>query len=370
MAASNYSLKVNRQLLDPSFESYRLSLDPIPTYNVELDAAVAEVKLKDSQYTLDHVRAFGMYNYLHIDPWYEDSVFFVDCKGRVLNLTVTLDTALGKPREVFRIPSDPSACEERICVSLSLTSATWASLSDGAGRLYLLRTSMRRDNSSLKWEPLFSEEMGEPFTILHSISHVQDGVHSMEVLLLRIQKDPSSDSDAKGSGYSVSLEWITVSNAAEQGQEKKYKVRKRRELRGKSVPHYAAVEPHGKGLMVASEKPFVFTHVDGALLEQPAAEAMEVESSADPIYFWQQTIEDITVSVRMPEGITKDDVLFKLSMESVSVGVQGFAPLLEGQLHAPVDPEASAWIIKDEKRLVAWPARPERFRDTDAQRPG
>ncbi len=53
-------------------------------------SAVAEVKLKDSQYTLDHVRAFGMYNYLHIDPWYEDSVYFVDSKGRVLNLTVTL----------------------------------------------------------------------------------------------------------------------------------------------------------------------------------------------------------------------------------------------------------------------------------------
>lgn len=279
MAVSNYSLKVNRRLLDPSFESYRLSLEPIPTYNVELDAAVAEVKLKDSQYTLDHVRAFGMYNYLHLDPWYEDSVFFVDCKGRVLNLTVTLDTALGKPIEVFHMSSDHTTCEDRLCASLSFISATWASLSDGAGRLYLLRTSMRRENRSLKWEPMFSEEMGEPFTILHSISHVQAGVHSMEVLLLRIQKDPSSDSDAKGSGYSVSLEWITVSNTAEQGQEKKYKVRKRKVLRGKSVPHYAALEPQGKGLMVASEKPFVFTHVDGALLEQPAAQAMEMESS-------------------------------------------------------------------------------------------
>lgn len=53
-------------------------------------AAVEEVKLKDTQYTLEHMRAFGMYNYLHLDPWYEDSVYFVDCKGRVLNLTVTL----------------------------------------------------------------------------------------------------------------------------------------------------------------------------------------------------------------------------------------------------------------------------------------
>lgn len=38
MAAANYLLKANSDLLDPNFESYRLSLDAIPTYNVELDA--------------------------------------------------------------------------------------------------------------------------------------------------------------------------------------------------------------------------------------------------------------------------------------------------------------------------------------------
>ncbi|MEQ2296716.1 NudC domain-containing protein 1 [Ameca splendens] len=121
---------------------------------------------------------------------------------------------------------------------------------------------------------LFSERMGEPFTILHSVSHVQAGVHAVEVLLLRVQKDPQ---ETKGSGYSVFLEWITVGGAAGHGQERKYEVRKRRVLRGKSVPHYAAVEPQGKGLMVASEKPFVFTHVDGHPVEKP--EPMEVEKT-------------------------------------------------------------------------------------------
>ncbi|XP_062291954.1 nudC domain-containing protein 1 [Scomber scombrus] len=347
MASSNYSLKVNRELLDPNFESYRLSLDAIPTYNVELDAAVEEVKLKDTQYTLEHMRAFGMYNYLHLDPWYEDSVLFVDCKGRVLSLAVTLDTALGKPREVYRITADSSECEDRLCASLSLTSATWAALSDGTGRLYLLRTGKRGDSSHTKWEPLFTEDMEGPFTILHSISHVQAGVHNMEVLLLRIEKDPE---ETKGSGYSVSLQWITVANTTGQGQEKKYEVKKRRVLRGKSVPHYAAVEPQGKGLMVASEKPFVFTHVDGRPVERPNPEPMEVEKT-DPIYFWQQTAEDITVCVRMPEGITKEEVQFRLTPDNVSIGVQGFPPLLKGQLYASVDPEASAWIIKNDKSL-------------------
>ncbi|KAF5901268.1 nudC domain-containing protein 1 isoform X1, partial [Clarias magur] len=346
MAFPNCSLKVNRELLDPNFDSYRLSLDAIPCYNVELDAVVAEVKLKDSQYTLNHMKAFGMYNYLHADPWYEESVYFIDCKGRVLNLKVTLDTALGKPREVFRMTSDPGALDgERLCASLSLTSATWAALSDGAGSLTLLRTSNRGESSHLKWEPLFSESLGEPFTILNSVSHVQAGIHTIELLLLRMQKDPD---DTKGSGFVTTLEWVTVDNSA--GEQNKYEVRKRRLMKGKSVPHYAAVEPQGRGVMVASEKPFTFTQVDGVPLEDTPPEDMEVENT-EPIYFWQQTEEDVTVCVRLPEGTTKDDIRFKLSVDSVYVGVKEYAPLLQGQLFAPVDTEASVWTIKDDKSL-------------------
>lgn len=62
------------------------------------------------------------------------------------------DTALGKPREVYRVTVESSQCEDRLCASLSLTSATWAALSDGSGRLYLLRTGKRGDSSHMKWE--------------------------------------------------------------------------------------------------------------------------------------------------------------------------------------------------------------------------
>jgi len=45
---------------------------------------------------------------------------------------------------------------------------------------------------------------------VHSLAHVRSHVHTIEVLLLRVQKDPS---DTKGSGFSISLEWITVDNS-------------------------------------------------------------------------------------------------------------------------------------------------------------
>uniref|UniRef100_W5M5F7 NudC domain-containing protein 1 n=1 Tax=Lepisosteus oculatus TaxID=7918 RepID=W5M5F7_LEPOC len=348
MAASNYSLKVNRQLLDPSFESYRLSLDPLPIYKIELDAGVAEVKLRDNQYTLDHVRAFGMYNYLHIDPWYEDSVYYIDQMNRVLNLTVTLDTALGKPREVFRIPSDLSTCENRLCASLSFVSSTWVALSDGTGKLCLLRTSKRGDSAHAKWEMLFNQDIGEPFIIINSLSYVSTGTHTVEALLLRIEKD---ESDVKGSGFSVSLEWLSITNTGGQEQETKYEITKRRILHGKSVPHYAAIEPKGEGLMIASGKPFKFTQVDGKPLEEDDEKPMEVEEKTVPIYYWQQTAEDLTVTVRLPEGTTKEAIEFKLSMDSLNVGLRGYAPLIKGQFSSLVDTEASTWILKDDKSL-------------------
>lgn len=346
-------MKVNRDLLDPEFESYRLSQDTIPIYKVDLDAEVEELKLKE--YTLEHMRAFGMYNYLHLDPWYEDSVLFVDCKGRVLSLTVILDTALGKPREVWSIPTGASQCGDGVrggdgvCVSLSLTSATWAALSDGRGALCLLRTGKRGDGAHMKWELMFSADLGPPFTILHSVSHVQDKVHTLEVLLLRVQTDPE---ESKGSGYSVFLEWITVANTAQQGQEKKYEVKKRRVLKGKCVPEYAAVRPQGKGLMLASQEPFICTHVDGCPVEQPDPEPME-EEQTERVYFWQQTAETITVCVGMPEGVSREEVDFRLAPSSIRVGVLGPSPLviLEGQLYQPVDPEASTWMLKDDKSL-------------------
>ncbi|MGH0174246.1 UNVERIFIED_CONTAM: hypothetical protein FKN15_008439 [Acipenser sinensis] len=225
MAASNYSLKVNKLLLDPKFESYRLSLDPLPIYNIELDAAVAEVKLRDDQYTLDHMRAFGMYNYLHCDPWYEDSVYYIDQLGRILNLTVTLI--------------------------------------------------------------LFNQDLGEPFIIINSLCYVNCGSHSIEVLLLRIKKD---DLDVKGSGFCVSIEWLTITNISGQDEDKKYAISKRRVLQGKSVPHYAAIEPEGGGLMIASDKPFRFTQVDGKQVEETFEETMDVDEKRVLLYYTDEIV--------------------------------------------------------------------------------
>ncbi|XP_022357917.1 nudC domain-containing protein 1 [Enhydra lutris kenyoni] len=341
--AANCSLRVKRPLLDPRFEGYKLSLEPLPCYQLELDAAVAEVKLRDDQYTLEHMHAFGMYNYLHCDSWYQDSVYYIDNLGRVMNLTVMLDTALGKPREVFRLPTDLTACDNRLCASVHFTSSTWVTLSDGTGRLYLIGTGERGNSASEKWEIMFNEELGNPFIIIHSISLMNAEEHSVTTLLLRIEKE---ELDMKGSGFYVSLEWVTISKKNKDTN--KYEIIKHDILRGKSVPHYAAIEPDGKGLMIVSYKSFTFVHV-GQDLEENKNETMS-EKIKEPLYYWQQTEDDLTVTVRLPEGSSKEDIQVQFLPEHINIVLKG-QRFLEGNLYSSIDQESSTWIIKENNSL-------------------
>ncbi|XP_015341867.1 nudC domain-containing protein 1 isoform X2 [Marmota marmota marmota] len=341
--AANCSLRVKRPLLDPRFEGYKLSLEPLPCYQLELDAAVAEVKLRDDQYTLEHMHAFGMYNYLHCDSWYQDSVYYIDNLGRIMNLTVMLDTALGKPREVFRLPTDLMACDNRLCASIHFTSSTWVTLSDGTGRLYVIGTGERGNIASEKWEIVFNEELGDPFIIIHSISLLKAEEHSIAILILRIEKE---ELDMKGSGFYVSLEWVTISKKNKDG--KKYEITKRDILRGKSVPNYAAIEPNGNGLMIVSYKSFKFVQVDQDL-EENMNEDMS-EKIQEPLYYWQQTEDDLTVIVRLPENSVKEDVHVQFLPDHINIMLRD-CQLLEGKLYSSIDHESSTWIIKENNSL-------------------
>lgn len=62
------------------------------------------------------------------------------------------------------------------------------------------------------------------------------------------------------------LKYLVIEN-------KKYEIVKRDILRGKSVPHYAAIEADGKGLTIVSYKSFTFVQV-GKDLEENKDEIM------------------------------------------------------------------------------------------------
>lgn len=62
---------------------------------------------------------------------------------------------------------------------------------------------------------MFNEELGSPFIIAHSVSFVKSDMHSVAVLLLRVEKD---ELDTKGSGFHITLEWVTIAAISKEGK--------------------------------------------------------------------------------------------------------------------------------------------------------
>lgn len=85
-------LKPKKDLLDPTFEGYKLILDALPVYKHELPGAIEHLKPNEEQFSFQHVKLFGLHNHLISDPWLnKESVYFIANKSHIYKVnTVTL----------------------------------------------------------------------------------------------------------------------------------------------------------------------------------------------------------------------------------------------------------------------------------------
>ena len=87
------SLRPNRDLLDPKFEGYKLSLEPLTLSSSNLVSTVNNVPLREELFSFQHMRAFGNPNHLVLDSWMMDGgkhevIYFVNENYEVQRATV------------------------------------------------------------------------------------------------------------------------------------------------------------------------------------------------------------------------------------------------------------------------------------------
>ena len=63
-------------------------------------------------------------------------------------------------------------------------------------------------------------------------------------------------------------------------------------------------------------------------------------------YQWSQSDNDITVTLTLPETVAKTDIKCEIESNEVVLGLTDGTTYLRGKLHAPIDPEASAWTLE------------------------
>lgn len=68
-----------------------------------------------------------------------------------------------------------------------------------------------------------------------------------------------------------------------------------------------------------------------------------------PAYTWNQTTEDISAQFTLPPGVGKADIVYRLTPETVELGVKNGETLLKGELHSHVEPDSCTWTLQDQR---------------------
>lgn len=66
-------------------------------------------------------------------------------------------------------------------------------------------------------------------------------------------------------------------------------------------------------------------------------------------YTWEQTLEDVTVSVIVPAGVTGKMVNCQIQKDHLIVGLKGKDPIIDGELSEAIKKGDSSWTIDDVK---------------------
>lgn len=68
--------------------------------------------------------------------------------------------------------------------------------------------------------------------------------------------------------------------------------------------------------------------------------------SCEKPYEWSQSDSDLTIAVQLARDVTKHELCCSIESREIVLGLNDGTTFLRGTLHAPVDPEASAWSIE------------------------
>ena len=67
---------------------------------------------------------------------------------------------------------------------------------------------------------------------------------------------------------------------------------------------------------------------------------------------WGQTLTEAEVHVAVPKGTKAKMVSVSIKNKSISIGLKGQPPIVEGELFAKVLPDDSFWTVEDEKEIT------------------
>lgn len=336
------NLQTNRDLLNPNFDGYKLSLEPVPVLKRSLASLPRRVFTNEDQYTFLHAKLFSLHSHLFRDPWLAYSSYFVDDEWTVQNIRYDNNAGqLDTVKSVLKI-SKPTTVQNPYNPSLCFVSEKYCVLSDGCGRLIIIDTGDRYRNE--EWKSIFSATVFDdsaPFVIQDANLEVNSDLRSIHCILLSIQHQREAKKDDLR--FEAVIDWISF---AKDGNSNQWQRAHAKQLRGKSLPDYCALESQCKAILLSADKSFDFVADSEHPIEvSKAAESAQPENEPNAINFvWTQTNEDVSIYFNIPRDCSKSDI--KIVCTATKIHVQHLADaLLDAELYEKIDNDLTTWNL-------------------------
>lgn len=339
-------LRPSGLLLNPHFDGYKLSLDPVPVLKTELITSPWRVFTSDDQYSFLHAKLFSLHNHLFRDPWLSYSSYFIDEKWIIQN--VRYDNSIGKLNAIKAVHklSKPNVTNEKYNASIRFVSEKYCVFSDGCGSLKIFTTGDRYRYD--EWKTIYSDTIftdSIPFVIQDARWEIMNGIQQIHCLLLSVQRNEKTENEK----YETFIDWVVIKKSDEATKWSQHHVR---QMKGNAVPEYCQLEPKCNGLLLSADRKFEFTFDSENPIETPVIESNELKDSERlddnsidaKVYAWNQTDEDICIQFNISRDVDKSNI--KVICDSIKLQVRCKDNLLlDSDLFQAVDNESTTWNL-------------------------
>ncbi|CAF0773976.1 unnamed protein product [Brachionus calyciflorus] len=360
-----FDLHPNRDLLNPSFEGYKLSLDPFVQYKIELNQDqkldtynfIESNESKQKFLLYQHLKLFGMHNLLISNQFDDSNLYFFDSNLRLNRIVYNL------PKLVPQRCAIPTNLQlnvtnsERTSISMKFVDENTAVIFDGFSNLYTAQIDIQTKSENplipQNWNIIFKWELTQPETtcILKDALFYNGLFHCV---LLNVVESIDSKSTPK---FDTIINWLTFENKNSQ-----WTLKRQRKINCfNSVPEYLSLETNGQSIYLAapsfaqyiydSESPVKVKQITKILSDVK----MDTENFSEKFYTWSQNMNEVNIKLRLDvhkkeslEKVIKSDVNVILKPDFIEIVFRGNV-ILSGHLYSSVKLDESVWFLNNQE---------------------
>ncbi|XP_064555168.1 nudC domain-containing protein 1 [Drosophila montana] len=365
-------LTVDRNLLCPNFDGYKLSFDAVPVLRQGFDRDPLKLEPHLNQYSLLHVELFAKHNLLFSDPWARHNSYYMNTAHQLV--LCSYDEQHGQPRAqrvVYTMRREDHGDGYQHLVgdynyTLRFISEKYCVVCDGMLTFHLLETGDRMRDTS--WQlvtrsPVTNDMQQRGFVLYDARLDMVQERKQISLIAGHVRRREAA-APHQADVHVMQLIWSRWTLDSQPEASWSYKLCEQLETPG-SI-YYCAFEPRADSLVVCSNGQLQTLAQLKAEAEQAAAAATAAEAQLnhdnEPSYSWTQTEQDVIVRFPLRSGATRDEFNISCTPRQALVKRRE-ETLLQGVLYADVEDELTSWTVEGQtlqltlvkQRQEQWP---------------